>query len=784
MLIFKDIQKQLFVDYNDLHITNLPHNEEINLVVYKDNLTCDFNIKLKNSKELLIFTENIALSDSELNKLYLRNENSIIIINNISSNSDEEIIYGNYFGTENQWYLEIISEVIKSIADNLFSYTNYNKYGNLIIIGTSKNSYSSLMLSCLIKNSSSICFNTPLELFEKYELSKNKKNILKNNLKYDNITEICSKNTYRLDIENLIEKEKYIPNSYLYINHILINSNEKYIEFIDNINYQLKDNEFSNRISLRFIDLEYDLISLVENTINNLNNINDLENSIGNNYKIYYKIVENTVKENDIIRFYGFEDNDTNELQICCGNKIIPFTSLNNNFSKRIGQYYDLPASILGEGIHDICLKFHGIYSKISKLFIKKEYNIMNYNIWSGGDYKKSTTGFVSGPGQNIEISNEWSVNGNKSFKMTLIGDQYTWTDLHIYNLNYGDHIEATATIKADCEIAIFFVFTEMNNHQTFSVAAPTNTPENIKHIHMKTDIGPNLKDVSLRFWIKGAIGSSIFVDNINIISKKKNIAIYGSCCTKDPFTSLFNEDYKKDYVAKINDQRHSLISTMQEKENVDNSLLNITPEYGGSQFITKCLIEDFNRNFIFQIIENEIDYLVMDVFFEVDKGILYYNNGKIMTNAKGFEDTEYYNMIDNIKILTPVDNFEEYFNIWTEYCNLFFDFLDSYCPNIKIVLSEIRLKDIVLRENGTYYIEKRFTDNASIYNPILIKLENYIKENFNISVVSFDDNTLCIENHVWGKHFVHYSDEYYSNFLKKFKNIVEMDDLRQKLIK
>ena len=41
----------------------------------------------------------------------------------------------------------------------------------------------------------------------------------------------------------------------------------------------------------------------------------------------------------------------------------------------------------------------------------------------------------------------------------------------------------------------------------------------------------------------------------------------------------------------------------------------------------------------IFETFENEIDYLVMDVFFEVDKGILYYNNGKIMTNAKGFED-------------------------------------------------------------------------------------------------------------------------------------------------
>ena len=49
-----------------------------------------------------------------------------------------------------------------------------------------------------------------------------------------------------------------------------------------------------------------------------------------------------------------------------------------------------------------------------------------------------------------------------------------------------------------------------------------------------------------------------------------KNIAIYGSCVSKDPFTTRFNKDYKKKYNCVVSDQRHSFISTMQEKEEVD----------------------------------------------------------------------------------------------------------------------------------------------------------------------------------------------------------------------
>lgn len=139
-----------------------------------------------------------------------------------------------------------------------------------------------------------------------------------------------------------------------------------------------------------------------------------------------------------------------------------------------------------------------------------------------------------------------------------------------------------------------------------------------------------------------------------------------------------------------------------------------------------------------------------MDIYFEIDYGILYYDNEKIITNAKGFGNTLFYKNIHNIRPLNMFNNPDEFFKLWVKYCDKFFDFLDSYCPNIKIVLAEVRTLDYFEREDGTIYQEPSFSEIVQTYNPLLVKLENYIKDNFNVDVISFNDETLGADEHVW----------------------------------
>lgn len=263
---------------------------------------------------------------------------------------------------------------------------------------------------------------------------------------------------------------------------------------------------------------------------------------------------------------------------------------------------------------------------------------------------------------------------------------------------------------------------------------------------------------------------------------ERKNIAIYGSCISKDPFTTLFNKNYKTYYNCIINDQKHSFISTMQDKEYYNESDLFISPDNGPNRFVTKCIKEDLDKTFIDMMLSNEIDYLVFDINFEVQNGVVEYENNKYLTNITDFNKTEYYSNLKDLRVINVFNNPDQFFNLWKQYCDKFFDFLKTECPNTKVILAEVRALDVVQRENGSTYIEHNFTQRAKLSNIYYRRLEDYIKENYDVSVVGFDKDTVLKENHNWGKFFVHYDDDYYSNFLKKVNKIVEYDEMKKKI--
>lgn len=263
---------------------------------------------------------------------------------------------------------------------------------------------------------------------------------------------------------------------------------------------------------------------------------------------------------------------------------------------------------------------------------------------------------------------------------------------------------------------------------------------------------------------------------------ERKNIAIYGSCISKDPFTTLFNKDYKTHYNCIINDQKHSFISTMQNKEEYDESDLIILPDTAPNRFMTKCIKEDLDKTFIDMMLDNDIDYLVFDINFEVQNGVIEFDGGKYITNFTDFDKTEFYSKLKDLRVINVFNHPDTFFKIWRKHCDKFFDFLKVHCPDTKVILAEVRALDVVQREDGLLYVEPNFTRRAKLSNIYYKKLEDYIKQNFDVSVVKFDKDTVLKENHNWGKFFVHYDDDYYSNFLEKVDFIVEHDEMKKEI--
>lgn len=263
----------------------------------------------------------------------------------------------------------------------------------------------------------------------------------------------------------------------------------------------------------------------------------------------------------------------------------------------------------------------------------------------------------------------------------------------------------------------------------------------------------------------------------------KTKIAVLGSCVSRDLFNSYFVPNYKEFFEVRMDAQRTSMISLMQNPFDIDKKLLNIPPYNRKNNARTKYITHDLNKVFLKNLIENDdIDYLIIDNYFEFLFGILYFDDTIITNNFWDLPETQFYKNISNKLCLNIHDYFDEYFCIWSKYCDLFFKFLTLYCPNIKVILNQARETDKVMKSDGTSYINSDFTKTMNIANPLLEKLDSYIMNNFNVNVLKFDyDNTFCDENHIWGFAPMHYNKNYHSSIFNKIRNIVDEDKFMQK---
>ena len=265
----------------------------------------------------------------------------------------------------------------------------------------------------------------------------------------------------------------------------------------------------------------------------------------------------------------------------------------------------------------------------------------------------------------------------------------------------------------------------------------------------------------------------------------KTKIGVLGSCISRDAFNSRFVHNYKDFFEVKFSAQRTSLISLMQDSLLIDEKLIEIYPLTRKSKIDSQFIKEDLKKNFLNYLINDKIDYLVLDNYFDVIMGILYFDNCIITNNDWDLPRTELYRNMDDKLIFKITDFSDEYFCIWSKYCDLFFKFLELNCPDVKVILNSGRQTDKILKQDNTVYIESSFTSEAKIINYYLDKLDSYIYNNFDVEVIEFDyENTYLDENHLWGLAPMHYHRNFHYSFIEKIRNIVYNDNLNGKSVK
>lgn len=214
------IDKIFSVNIDEIKDIKFKTDEKFCLIVNYEGYKYEFLINIVDfTKDIIVFNPNSKIQESFLNELNLYEDT--FLFDNVSKNviyyldpTKEHytgLNYGFGIGTWKTWHLNNIAKIIEVISKNISQHDESKQdNNNLFFYGRDQYGFMAMALSTLIKNSSSILENPQFNL----EFGSNWGNLKDTYLK--NLTEEQFKEiSYRMNILDLINKERYIPNSYI-----------------------------------------------------------------------------------------------------------------------------------------------------------------------------------------------------------------------------------------------------------------------------------------------------------------------------------------------------------------------------------------------------------------------------------------------------------------------------------------------------------------------------------------------------------------------------------------
>src|SRR3954451_873550 len=144
------------------------------------------------------------------------------------------------------------------------------------------------------------------------------------------------------------------------------------------------------------------------------------------------------------------------------------------------------------------------------------------------------------------------------------------------------------------------------------------------------------------------------------------SVAVLGSCISMDSFNSLFNPDWRLWYSFPFNTSQASLISIMSGPVDFDP-----VPDEGMAAYPKRCMADELSRGFLTTLVEQKTDFLVLDWFGDVHRGIVRAEEGPWLTDhSDRLAKTDWYRTMDaagKFERLNSLSNRVRYLTLWCE---------------------------------------------------------------------------------------------------------------------
>ncbi len=215
--------KIITIEYDEIKNITFKKNEKTGLIITLDGNNYEFLVRKVNSYENILVSSPSFLNSKQKEQYrskpvfsrhswFDESQYNMICYNDPTRYDFKNLNGGWGIGTTETWHLENIAKIIVELSYNITNYeeSNIKEFSNIFFYGSSMGGFMAMVLSVLLKNSTSIADEPQFNVTDDGYWKNLKRNIFKG-LTEEQIKEY----SHRLSIVDLINKEKTIPNSYI-----------------------------------------------------------------------------------------------------------------------------------------------------------------------------------------------------------------------------------------------------------------------------------------------------------------------------------------------------------------------------------------------------------------------------------------------------------------------------------------------------------------------------------------------------------------------------------------
>ncbi|MEK5444547.1 DUF6270 domain-containing protein [Fredinandcohnia sp. FSL W7-1320] len=257
------------------------------------------------------------------------------------------------------------------------------------------------------------------------------------------------------------------------------------------------------------------------------------------------------------------------------------------------------------------------------------------------------------------------------------------------------------------------------------------------------------------------------------------NVAVLGSCVTRDVFNSKFIENYKKYYDCVVTQNQTSIISLMSDPVDFDEKDIdNQADAYSISNVKSELTKENLQK-----LKETQPKYILLDFSGDIRFGVIKISENQFITNNRWkVRKTTFFKKLSDVQVFEINTDKESYIELWKRSVDRLFDFFNKELPNTKIIVHKTRNTDYAINEDGSLFklseSGKMKAENVKELNKTWSTLNDYVVQKYNTFIIDMTDRYyLSYTKHPWGPFYTHFTMDYYQDFFQKLNQITIKDN-------